>query len=382
MLASHRRHQTVNVWPGFVDALAAVLLVFIFMLLIFIVGQFFLTDVLIGRDKALDQLSRDINKLSTVLSLEREKSQQQQQQLNDSQTRLTATLLQRDILQQRGTASEQTIARQRQDLQLNQRQLKQSRQELMVRLHALEMAAEQEQTLTANLNQHQQQLTDSQQALAAEQQLSNQAQQQLALFSQQINALQNQLASLSAELDLSQAEVKEREVKLDQLGKKLNLALADKVRQLKKYRSEFFGRLQEALGDQAGLRIEGDRFVFQSELLFASGSAELGKPGQRQLLKLAKSLRTVAKQIPADIEWILRVDGHTDRRAIKTPLYASNWELSSARAISIVKYLITQGIQPSRLAAAGFGEFQPLDRQRNQQAYQRNRRIEIKLTQP
>ncbi len=382
MLASHRRHQTVNVWPGFVDALAAVLLVFIFMLLIFIVGQFFLTDVLIGRDKALDQLNRDINKLSTVLSLEREKSQQQQQQLNDSQTRLTATLLQRDILQQRGTASEQTIARQRQDLQLNQRQLKQSRQELMVRLHALEMAAEQEQTLTANLNQHQQQLTDSQQALAAEQQLSNQAQQQLALFSQQINALQNQLASLSAELDLSQAEVKEREVKLDQLGKKLNLALADKVRQLKKYRSEFFGRLQEALGDQAGLRIEGDRFVFQSELLFASGSAELGKPGQRQLLKLAKSLRTVAKQIPADIEWILRVDGHTDRRAIKTPLYASNWELSSARAISIVKYLITQGIQPSRLAAAGFGEFQPLDRQRNQQAYQRNRRIEIKLTQP
>jgi len=382
MLASSRRHQAVNVWPGFVDALASVLLVFVFMLLIFVVSQFFLTDVLIGRDKALDQLSKDINKLSTVLSLEREKSQQQQQRLNDNQAQLKATLLQRDILQQRDTVSDQTIARQRQDLQLNQRQLAQLQQELMVRMQALEVAAEQKQSLTHHLNQQQQQLSESQQALATEQALSTQAQQQMALFSQQISALKNQLASLSAELDLSQAEVKEREVKLDELGKKLNLALADKVRQLKKYRSEFFGRLRETLGDQAGLRIEGDRFVFQSELLFASGSAELGKPGQKQLLKLAKSLRTVAKKIPADIEWILRVDGHTDRRAIKTPLYASNWELSSARAISIVKYLVKQGIQPSRLAAAGFGEFHPLDMKRNQRAYQRNRRIEIKLTQP
>ncbi|MDQ7074310.1 MAG: peptidoglycan -binding protein [Gammaproteobacteria bacterium] len=382
MLASHRRHQTVNVWPGFVDALAAVLLVFIFMLLIFIVGQFFLTDVLIGRDKALDQLSRDINKLSSVLSLEREKRQQQAQELNDSQTRLQATLLQRDILQQRGAVSEQTVARQRQELQLSQRQLTQSQQELMVRMHTLELATEQEQKLNQTLQQQRQQLTKSQTALQTEQQLSASAQQQLALFSQQLNALKTQLATLSAELDLSQAEIKQRDIKLSSLGKKLNLALADKVRQLKKYRSEFFGRLRETLGDQAGLRIEGDRFVFQSELLFASGSAELGKAGQQQLLKLAKSLRTVAKKIPKDIQWILRVDGHTDRRAIKTPLYASNWELSSARAISIVKYLIQQGISPTRLAAAGFGEFQPLDKRRNREAYQRNRRIEIKLTQP
>jgi len=202
----------------------------------------------------------------------------------------------------------------------------------------------------------------------------------VALLNQQIAALREQLSRISAALDLSEQKTKEQDVQIADLGKRLNAALASKVQELASYRSEFFGRLREILGDRQDIRIVGDRFVFQSEVLFQPGSADLGPEARQELNLLAGALREIAAKIPAEIPWVLRVDGHTDRRPIFTSQFPSNWELSTARATAVVKYLIEQGIPPDRLAAAGFGEFQPIDTANTDDAYRKNRRIEFKLT--
>jgi chemotaxis protein MotB len=204
---------------------------------------------------------------------------------------------------------------------------------------------------------------------------------QLALLNQQMAALRAQILQLSSALDAAETTARERDVEIASLGQRLNAALASKVQELARYRSEFFGRLRDVLGDQAGIRIVGDRFVFQSEVLFASGSATLGDEGQRQILKVAETLKAVARQIPGDIEWILQVEGHSDKVPIATAPYASNWELSTARAMSVLRLLKEAGVPPARLSAAGFGEFHPLEDRDDPAAYQRNRRIELKLTQ-
>ena len=210
--------------------------------------------------------------------------------------------------------------------------------------------------------------------------ISDEAQQQLLLLNRQIAALRQQLSRLAVTLEATEAEVARRDVRIADLGRRLNVALASKVQELARYRSEFFGRLREVLGRRKDIRIVGDRFIFQSEVLFASGSAELGEAGQVQMAQLATTLREISAKIPRDLPWILRVDGHTDRAPIKTALFPSNWELSSARAISVVQFLIDQGIPPDNLVAAGFGEFQPLDPGDSDEAFRRNRRIELKLT--
>lgn len=194
-------------------------------------------------------------------------------------------------------------------------------------------------------------------------------------------ALREQLETMTAALEASEEQVAQQKEQLVELGQRLEIALATKVQKLSRYRSEFFGRLRTALGDHPDIRIVGDRFVFQSEVLFESGSAELLDPGKEQMLRLAGTLKDISGDIPKDIDWILRVDGHTAQRAISTTHYPSNWELSSARAISVVRFLIDQGLPPKRLAATGFGEFQPIDPGDDEIAYRRNRRIEFKLTQ-
>ena len=182
-------------------------------------------------------------------------------------------------------------------------------------------------------------------------------------------------------LEASEKKDKEQQVQIANMGQRLNAALASKVQDLARYRSEFFGRLRQVLGNRRDIQIVGDRFVFQSEVLFASGSDSLAESGKEQLAHLASTLKDIARGIPADINWVLRVDGHTDRVPISTNRFPSNWELSTARAISVVKFLISQGIPPSRFAATGFGEFQPLDERNDEIAYRRNRRIEMKLDQ-
>jgi chemotaxis protein MotB len=220
----------------------------------------------------------------------------------------------------------------------------------------------------------------SESALLAERELSESARAQVALLNQQMKALREQLAGLAKALDASELLAAEQKVQIASLGSRLNAALATKVQELSRYRSEFFGRLREILGNQPGIRIVGDRFVFQSEVLFETASAELEEGGKTQLGQLAQTLKELSARIPTDIDWVLRVDGHTDRRPISTPKFPSNWELSTARAISVVQFLIEQGLPPGRLAATGFGEFQPLEAKDDEIAYRRNRRIEFKLT--
>jgi chemotaxis protein MotB len=207
------------------------------------------------------------------------------------------------------------------------------------------------------------------------------AQADMRALNEQLTAIRKQLEGALGALQTSEERGARQQVRIADLGKKLNLALAERVQELSQYRSEFFGRLRKALGERRDIRVVGDRFVFQSEVLFASGSADLDPGGVETLRQLAATLGEVAREIPPDLQWVLRVDGHTDRIPIYTARFASNWELSSARAISVVKYLVEQGIMPGRLAATGFGEYQPLDPRNDEVAHRRNRRIEFKLTQ-
>ena len=217
--------------------------------------------------------------------------------------------------------------------------------------------------------------------LADERELGATQRSRIALLARQIAALRKQLQRIGALLEASETRTAKQQVQIADLGRRLNLALAARVEELSKYRSEFFGRLREVLGDHPGIRVVGDRFVFQSEVLFASASAELNPEGEAQIARLATTLTEIGKKIPKDINWILRVDGHTDRVPIQTAAFPSNWELSTARAISVVKFLVDHGVPADRLAATGFGEHQPLDPRQNQAGYSRNRRIELKLTQ-
>ena len=223
-------------------------------------------------------------------------------------------------------------------------------------------------------------LGTAQQQLAERDAKLSEAQSTIDQLNQQLLALRQQLQQIAAALDASEAKSKDQQVQIADLGKRLNAALASKVEELARYRSEFFGRLREVLGDRPDIRIVGDRFVFQSEVLFPLGSAELSDDAKQRLLPVAQALNEISAKIPTDINWVMRVDGHTDRRPISTPQFPSNWELSTARAISVVRFFIDQGIPANRLVAAGFGEFQPLDAGNDEAAFRRNRRIELKLT--
>ncbi|MBI1209318.1 MAG: peptidoglycan -binding protein [Azospirillum sp.] len=217
--------------------------------------------------------------------------------------------------------------------------------------------------------------------LVGEQDLTARERSQVSLLGEQIAALKEQLARLATALESSERKSVEQKIQIDDLGKRLNVALATKVEELAKYRSEFFGRLRETLGSRQDIRIVGDRFVFQSEVLFGTASATLEEAGKATLARTARTLIDLAAKMPSGVNWILRVDGHTDRRGIANYQFPSNWELSTARAISVVKFLIEQGIPAERLAATGFGEFQPLDAGTSEEALARNRRIELKFDQ-
>jgi chemotaxis protein MotB len=221
---------------------------------------------------------------------------------------------------------------------------------------------------------------DQKQALEDERRLSADARAQIARLNQSIAALKARLETVSRALDIAETQRAGKDTEIKDLGKRLNLALARRVNDLESYRSEFFGRLRTVLGDNPYIRIEGDRFVFQAELLFASGSAELGPAGIHHLTRLATTLKAMAVKIPPEIDWILRIDGHTDRVPVRSGKFASNWELSTARAVSVVRFLSSQGIPQNHMAAAGFSKFHPLDPADTPAAYRKNRRIEIKLT--
>jgi chemotaxis protein MotB len=344
-LARSRRERAVDYWPGFVDALSTLILGIIFLLTVFMVAQFYLSQEVAGKDTALSRLNQQIAQLTDLLALEKSGKVDMEEEL----ARLRASLA--------GAESE--------------------RDRLRTTLEGAGADANSIQGLMADSQKKIGALTS---ALDSEKQVSARALAQFEVLNQQIAALRSQLAALEQALDASEKKDKEAQARIADLGSRLNVALAQRVQELSRYRSDFFGKLREILGQRPDIRVVGDRFVFQSELFFDSGSAVLNPEGKAELDKLATALIDLEKQIPQDINWVLRVDGHTDKRPIVTSQYPSNWALSAGRAISVVQYLASKGVSPQRLVAAGFGEFQPLDPADTEEAYRRNRRLELKLT--
>ena len=337
-LARHRRGSAgVDYWPGFVDALSTLLLGIIFLLSIFAVVQFYLSQEVSGKDTALQRLNAQIAQLTDLLALEKTGRSSLEEQIASFRSSLAATESERDRLKGLAEGAGNAAAAQG---------------------RAGELAAK----------------------LDLEKQGVARALAQVELLNQQIAALRRQLGALEAALESSEKRDRESQTRIADLGQRLNLALAQRVQELQRYRSDFFGRLRTVLGNRPDVRVVGDRFVFQSEVFFDAGQAVLKPEGQAEIDKIAAALLELEKQIPADIGWVMRVDGHTDIRPIANVQFPSNWELSAARAIAVVQYMIQRGVSPQRLVAAGFGEFQPLDAEKSDEAFRRNRRIELKLT--
>ena len=424
-----RARRSDNIWPGFVDALATLLLVIIFVLSVFMITHFYLSQALSGRDEALVRLNRQITEIAELLALERKSNEELRLNITQLSASLQDSTRERDQLalnleetESQLAAAEQTVAADRDTIEAQLRDierlkrdvaaLKSVRDELEDQVSSLSTSLDQSQTLATQLRDKtkkletrladeqertalaQKEIDDRESRLAELQRLYNEstdsleeeknlsaaARAQVALLNQQLSAVRAQLSRLNAALEASEAKDTEQEAVIADLGRRLNVALARKVEELSRYRSEFFGRLREVLGNRRDIRVVGDRFVFQSEVLFASGSADIGVNGRSQLARLAATLLEIASKIPSEIPWVLRVDGHTDVIPIATARFPSNWELSTARAVSVVKFLIDQGIPAQRLAATGFGEFQPLDSGADEIGHRRNRRIEMKLT--
>ncbi|WP_275784985.1 peptidoglycan -binding protein [Pararhizobium gei] len=334
-----RSQRTIDYWPGFVDALSTLLLSIMFLLCVFVLAQFLLSREISGKDDVLNRLNSQINELTQLLALEKGGKQDLEDSLANLQASLATSEGERSRLQvllDQGAGSSDTADRKIGDL-------------------------------TGQLE--------------TEKQVNARAMNQVELLNQQISALRSQIAAIESALQASEAKDESSQTKIADLGRRLNVALAQRVQELNRYRSDFFGRLREILSDRENIRIVGDRFVFQSEVLFPSGGNELNPKGQEEMGKLAAALLDLAKEIPSEINWVLRVDGHTDNVPLSgTGRYVDNWELSSARATSVVKFLISQGVPADRLVAAGFGEFQPIAQDDSPEARSQNRRIELKLT--
>ena len=336
--ARSRRRVEANYWPGFVDALSSLLLVIIFLLSLFMLTQFFLGQELQGRDTALSRLNSQIAELTDQVQLERANADDLSSQIAS----ISATL---------ASAQSDNAA-------------------LTGQLAGIGTGLAGKDETIAGL---QSELSDAQQ-------LSEEANSQVALLNQQLAALRTQIGALENALEASESRDTESRTQIADLGRRLNVALAQRVQDLSRYRSDFFGRLRQILEGRADVRVVGDRFVFQSEVLFDAGQADIQPGGTPDLDALADALLQLETEIPPDINWVLRIDGHTDKRPISNARFPSNWELSAARAISVARYLVSKGVSPNRLVAAGFGEFTPLDPGDSDEAYRRNRRIEFKLT--
>ena len=339
-LARTRRGDSgMNYWPGFVDALSTLILGIIFLLTVFVVVQFYLQQEVAGKDTALTRLTAQIAQLTELLGLEKTGKTDLESQLAQLRATLATAETERDRLKSTAESA-----------------------------GAGAVAAEGK-------------VSELSGQLEGEKKLSARALAQVEVLNQQIAALRRQLAALEQTLDAAEKKDKDSQSRITELGQRLNLELANRVNELKRYRSDFFGKLREILGNRTDVRVVGDRFVLQSEVFFDTGRADLKPEGRAELDKVGDALIQLEKQIPTDIAWVLRVDGHTDVRQIAGGgVFKSNWDLSAARAISVVQYLIGKGVSPQRLVAAGFGEFQPIDLGKTDEAYQRNRRIEFKLT--
>lgn len=325
-------------WPGYVDVLSTLLMVFMFLLSIFMLAQYYVTQEASGKDDALRRLTRQISELTNLLSLEKGKTSSTADELAALQASLASLRSENAKLQgfalegdEKSRAAQATIA-----------------------------------GLSAQADE--------------QRKISNEALAKVDLVNQQLLALRRQIAALNEALEASERKDRDAQDRIKDLGGRLNAALARQVQELQRYRSDFFGRLRELLKDRRDIRVVGDRFVFQSEVLFPSGQATMTVEGLQAIDQLADAIIALERTIPSEVDWALQVDGHTDIRPIASSIFPSNWELSTARAISVVRYLVARGVPPRRLVAAGYGEFQPLEQGTSEETLRRNRRIELKLT--
>ncbi len=326
MMRSRKKRHSLDIWPGFVDALATLLMALIFVLMVFVISQGYMSEIISGREKSLKELNQKFGQLSNLLGLEKTKSEDLLKILFTTKSNLEKAELKKS------------------EYEANIKNLKMS---IIDREKKERIQADQIEELT-----------------------------------KQLYTLNDHLTKISSNLNISKEENDKKDNEIKGLLQKLTVI--EKINNdfdLAKYRSEFFGKLKEAIGERTDINIRGDRFVFQSEVLFKTGSWELEEEGEIQLEHLATTLKEITSTFPEGINWILRIDGHTDKRPIRNEQVQSNWELSSKRAIAVVKFLISEGVPEKRLAATGFGEFQPIDTGTNEQAYNKNRRIEIKLDQ-
>ncbi len=337
---ARRRDTRTDYWPGFVDAMATLLLVFIFLLSVFFLAQFFLSQEISGKDTVLNRLNLQIAELTELLALERAGSRDLNETLASLQANLSSAEDDRDRLQ-----------------------------------GLLDSNAGVADAASGRIDQLETGLSD-------ERKVSQRALAQVELLNQQISALRRQIAGLEDALDASENRDRESQTKIADLGRRLNVALAQRVQELSRYRSDFFGRLREILAGRSDIEIVGDRFVLPAAVLFPSGSDNINATFDAELAKLAEAIVQLETEIPEEINWVIRVDGHTDKIPTSSGgRFRSNWDLSAARAIAVVRSLIDKGVSANRLVAAGFGEFSPLDDGETTDAFARNRRIELKLTQ-
>lgn len=410
------------IWPGFVDGLATLLMVIIFVLMVFFLIQINLAQRLLGQDEALTELRLEINELTSLLNMEREendalslKRQQLQIALDESyanalslEDRLASMekalliledeklslLAERDAL----ASDKNTLTVSIDSLEAETAKLIAERDLLLEKIAEMQTnidglttriatAEEAEASANTEISDLEARLANMEDRIATLLTERDQSKRDLSASRNEILemttamlALQQRLEQLQALLDEKTTEAREAKQVTANLTRQLNEALSNKVAELTRFRSDFFGRLREVLKDRTDIKIVGDRFVFQSEVLFEQGSADIGQQGEKQLDELASALMQLTEQIPDDIDWILQVDGHTDNLPIYTTEFSDNWELSTARAVSVVRYLVKSGIDPKRMAANGYGEFQPIDPADTPEARSNNRRIEFKLT--
>ena len=374
----NRTRRSADIWPGFVDAISTLLLVLIFLLTIFISSEFLLSKLLSNKDDALEGLNMQIYQLSELLSLEKTENKDLTSTISKLNEKLNNSSITSDLLSMEFSDLKNKnieLNRLLNSLKENTNQIKEENKNLDLKNTNLESELK---DLLSTLRATHVNLIKAEKEVK----LSEAAKNQVTILNMQIAELREQLNIIQNLLDINLEEIKQKDIHIVELGKKLNTALAVKVGELTQYKSEFFGRLRAILGNRDDIQIVGDRFIFQSEVLFASGSAEVGIEGIVQLTKLSKILLDTTKNIPKDIPWVLQIQGHTDQNPINTLLYPSNWELSAARAISVGKVLISSGVSSDKISVAGFAEFQPLELGQDPSSYRKNRRIEIKLTQP
>ena len=375
MLNKVRRRQVDYTWPGFVDALASLLMVIIFVLMIFVLSQFFLSQKMTGQDEALVKLRNNLVELGEMLSLERQTTTELTTQLSLLETKIVEVKKNLKYEKELVTQFKEELAGQSNILSLNQSEIEDLKEKLKIKIQDALLLKNNVEQLEKRINKKDTDINEKSETINANKKEINE------LISASLK-LRNKLSQLQTLLSAYKAKDKKEKVKTINIGKEMNSALARRVEELQKFKSDFFGRVRELIKGRKEIRIVGDRFVFQSEVLFKVGSEELGVKGQEEMAKLAITLMDIEKSLPTDIDWILQIDGHTDNLPVKKGQnYLDNWELSTKRALSVLRFLIKQGIKPDRLSASGYGSFQPIDKKNTNIARAKNRRIEMKITQ-